>query len=86
MVSSGSTPDISVAEAKAMGYKIMIFPLGPISAAYGAIKHSLEVLRDKGELSPESKMGPKKLFEVVGLNDSLRIDAEAGGLSYTNGV
>ena len=86
MVYGGATPDISVAEAEAMGYKIVIFPFAALSPAYGAIKQSFEMLKKKGEVGQDAKMPPKSIFEIVGLRDSLKIDAEAGGLAYTNGV
>ena len=86
MVYGGATPDISVAEAHKMGFKIIIFPFAALSPAYHAIQQSLKGLKQNGEVEPDGKMTPKELFNVVGLQQSLKIDAKAGGLAYTNGV
>ena len=86
MVYGGSTPAISVAEAREIGFKIVIFPFAALSPAYHAIKHSMQFLKDKGELEDAARMTPKKIFEVVGLKDALEIDADAGGFAYENGV
>ena len=86
MVYGGSTPSISVAKAQDLGYKIIIFPCAALSPAYYAIKKSMQDLKRNGELGPEGRMPPREIFEVVGLEESLRIDANAGGLVYANGV
>lgn len=86
MVYGGSTPAISATEAQNMGFKIIIYPCAALSPAYYAIKQSMQTLKNKGELGPDGKMTPKEIFEVVGLKESLKIDAEAGGHAYTNGV
>ena len=86
MVYGGSTPPISAAEAQKMGYKIIIFPCVALSAAYYAIKRSMQALKDDGELGAEGRMPPREIFEVVGLKESLEIDAEAGGFAYRDGV
>ena len=86
MVYGGSTPAISVTDAQKMGFKIIIFPFAALSPAYHAIKQSFQELKQKGELGTEGRMTPRQVFEVVGLQNSLSIDAGAGGIAYTNGV
>ncbi|KFY08662.1 hypothetical protein V492_06019 [Pseudogymnoascus sp. VKM F-4246] len=82
MVEYGATPSISVSEAKEMGFKIIIFPFAGLAPAYGAIKSAYERLKKEGSTGPESKMTPKQLFEVSGLEESLAIDAAAGGNAF----
>ena len=86
MVYGGSTPAITVNEAREMGFKIIIFPFATLSAAYHAIKQSLQGLKENGELSLDGRMPPKEVFDVVGLQEILKIDADAGGSTYTDGV
>ena len=86
MVYGGSTPAVSVAEAGELGFRIVIFPFAALSPAYHAMKHSMQFLKDKGELEDAARMTPKEVFEVVGLKDALQIDADAGGFAYQSGV
>ena len=86
MVYGGSTPAISAKEAQDMGYRIIIFPFAALSAAYYAIKSSMEHLKETGELGSDGRMPPRAVFEVIGLEESLRIDADAGGFAYSTGV
>lgn len=82
----GSTPAIFVAEAQDMGFKIMIFPCAASSSAYSAIKRCFHGLAEKGELAPEGQMPQKEIFGIVGLGDSSKVDAEADGFAYSDGV
>ena len=87
MVESGMTPQVDVAEAAEMGFRIIIFPglaLGPV---YHAVKSAAEQLKEKGITSaPVDQGGPKKMFEVCGLRDSLQFDMAAGGSTFSKGV
>ncbi|KAI9928589.1 hypothetical protein ASPWEDRAFT_36356 [Aspergillus wentii DTO 134E9] len=86
MVENGAGPIIPVDEARGMGFKIMIFSFATLAPAYLGIKQGLETLRDQGVVGVPDGLGPKKLFEVCGLNDSMRIDTEAGGSGFSGGV
>ncbi len=86
MVDNGTTPAISAAEAQEMGFRIIIFPLAGISPALKAITATYTKLKKEGVTGAEAEMTPKQLFTVCGLQDSLDIDAAAGGSAYTNGV
>ncbi|RAK95708.1 isocitrate lyase/PEP mutase family protein [Aspergillus ibericus CBS 121593] len=86
MVENGAGPVITTAEAKEMGFRIMIFSFACITPAYMGITAALERLKKEGVVGLPEGMGPKKLFEVCGLMDSVRIDTEAGGDGFANGV
>jgi methylisocitrate lyase len=86
MVENGAGPVITTAEAKEMGFRIMIFSFACLAPAYLGIKNALERLKVEGRTGIPEGLGPKHLFEVCGLMDSVRIDAEAGGDAFANGV
>ncbi|GFF54201.1 carboxyvinyl-carboxyphosphonate phosphorylmutase [Aspergillus udagawae] len=86
MVENGAGPVITTKEAKEMGFRIMIFSFASLAPAYLGIKSALERLKNEGITGIPEGLGPKKLFEVCGLMDSMRIDTEAGGDGFTNGV
>ncbi|GAQ07481.1 carboxyvinyl-carboxyphosphonate phosphorylmutase [Aspergillus lentulus] len=86
MVENGAGPVITTKEAKEMGFRIMIFSFASLAPAYLGIKAALERLKNEGITGIPEGLGPKKLFEVCGLMDSMRIDTEAGGNGFTNGV
>ncbi|KAL4767495.1 oxaloacetate acetylhydrolase [Aspergillus nidulans var. acristatus] len=86
MVENGAGPVIPVDEACEMGFRIMIFSFATLAPAYLGIKEALEKLKKDGVVGTPDGLGPKKLFEVCGLLDSMRIDTEAGGDGFANGV
>ncbi|EAW11692.1 isocitrate lyase/PEP mutase family protein [Aspergillus clavatus NRRL 1] len=86
MVENGAGPVITTQEAKEMGFRIMIFSFASLAPAYLGIKSALERLKKDGVTGIPDGLGPKKLFEVCGLADSMKIDTEAGGNGFTNGV
>ncbi|GIJ83102.1 hypothetical protein Asppvi_001620 [Aspergillus pseudoviridinutans] len=86
MVENGAGPLITTKEAKEMGFRIMIFSFASLAPAYLGIKAALERLKNEGITGIPEGLGPKRLFEVCGLMDSMRIDTEAGGNGFTNGV
>ncbi|RHZ44340.1 isocitrate lyase/PEP mutase family protein [Aspergillus thermomutatus] len=86
MVENGAGPVITTKEAKEMGFRIMIFSFASLAPAYLGIRAALERLKNEGVTGIPEGLGPKKLFEVCGLMDSMRIDTEAGGNGFTNGV
>ncbi|KAE8136627.1 Pyruvate/Phosphoenolpyruvate kinase-like domain-containing protein [Aspergillus pseudotamarii] len=86
MVENGAGPIITTKEAQEMGFRIMIFSFACFAPAYLGIKAALERLKNEGVVGIPDGLGPKKLFEVCGLMDSMKIDTEAGGSGFTNGV
>jgi methylisocitrate lyase len=83
-VENGVSPTITVQEAQDMGFRIMIFSFASLAPAYTAIKATFEWLKAEGVTG--SAIGPKTIFQVCGLKDSMEIDQNAGGSSYAKGV
>ncbi|MBE3043916.1 isocitrate lyase/PEP mutase family protein [Candidatus Bathyarchaeota archaeon] len=83
MVDHGATPTWSVAEAKAMGFRIIIFPLASIAPAYKAIKDGLVALKETGLTGIGEDFTVKKMFTVVGLEEAMATDEGVGGSMYT---
>lgn len=87
MVEAGATPSFTAAEAKAVGFKIMIVPFVTIVPAYGAMKAELQKLKANGTMSDESKkMTPQDLFRICGVDASIDIDKKSGGKSFAAGI
>jgi 2-methylisocitrate lyase-like PEP mutase family enzyme len=84
-VPGGVSPDLSVEEAKQLGYRAIIFPglaLGPV---YASVSASVKQLKEKGT-QMSSTSNPKDLFNVVGLREAVEFDLAAGGELYSKGV
>lgn len=86
MVENGATPIITAKEAQEMGFRIMIFSFASLAPAYTAIKSTMEHLKREGVTGTGKDLTPVKLFEVCGLQESMRLDMEAGGLAFAEGV
>lgn len=86
MVENGAGPVITTKEAEEMGFRIMIFSFASIAPAYLGIRSALEKLKTEGVTGIPEGLGPRQLFEVCGLMDSMKIDTEAGGDGFANGV
>lgn len=86
MVEHGATPAISAPEAKEMGFKMVIFPFAALGPALTAIKAGMEKLKKDGLPGLAPELTPQYLFRVCGLDESLRVDAEAGGAAFEGGV
>jgi 2-methylisocitrate lyase-like PEP mutase family enzyme len=82
MVEHGATPSISADEARELGFRIVIFPFAALAPAYTAIKEGMERLKRDGCMGSKEDMTPQMLFRVCGLDESVRIDVEAGGGSF----
>ena len=82
MVEHGATPSLTPAEAKEMGFRIIIFPFGAIAPAYDAIRNTFQQLKDTGKTGLAQDFTPRKLFSIVGLKQAMAIDLEAGGSAY----
>lgn len=83
MVENGATPVITVDEARDFGFKIMIFSFAALAPAYTAIKNTFERIKHEGVVGTGKDLTPLKLFEICGLNESMKLDFDAGGLDFT---
>lgn len=83
IVENGHSPLITVDEARAMGFRIMIFSLAGAIPAYMAIKSAYQKLRYEGVTGIQGTgVGPKELFDVCGLQEALEVDRRAGGEDF----
>ncbi|KAK6859007.1 hypothetical protein PG995_004860 [Apiospora arundinis] len=85
-VENGKSPTITVDEARAMGFRIMIFSFATLAPAYLAIKETLLRLKTQGVVGTPENVTPVTLFEVCGLKHSMAVDINAGGASFKGGV
>ena len=70
MVWKGKTPEISIADAQAMGFRIMIFPGLLFKAAIGASDEALAELRKQGRHpAPHGDLTIKAAFARVGADE-----------------
>ena len=83
MVEHGATPSWTPAEAKELGFKIIIFPFASIFPAYQAIKDAFVRIKETGRTDLEKEFTPKKLFTIVGLKEAMALDASVGGSLYS---
>jgi 2-methylisocitrate lyase-like PEP mutase family enzyme len=89
MVPGGATPLMNKEKAEHMGFRIMIWPVLGLSAAYAAVTDAYAGLKKTGEGKPtvhEMKEGVKSFFGVCGLNEFTAFDEKAGGKAYSKGV
>jgi 2-methylisocitrate lyase-like PEP mutase family enzyme len=82
MVEHGATPSISRDEARELGFKVMIWSFATLAPAYRAIRAAMQHMKQTGTSNDPPEMTPRKLFEVCGLDASMKIDEEAGGHAY----
>ncbi len=86
MVENGASPIITTAEAQEMGFRIMIFSFASLAPTYNAIRSTLEKLKREGVTGIGKALTPRMLFEVCGLNESMKLDFAAGGMAFAGGV
>lgn len=86
MVEHGATPSISAAEAKEMGFRMIIFPFAALGPACEAIREAMQKLKRDGIPGLQPEMTPQMLFRVCGLDESVQVDANAGGGAFEGGV
>lgn len=89
MVAGGVTPEASVAEAAALGFRIIIFPSAVLSAVMEAAQAQLRYLKETGLQSipePRKHHGPKLLFQAMGMDERVEFDRKVGGTSYASGI
>jgi 2-methylisocitrate lyase-like PEP mutase family enzyme len=87
MVSGGITPDMSVAEAQELGFKVMIYPCFALEPVYHAVTRAARELKSTGyiENKEDGCKGIKEVFRVCGLDECMEFDVKAGGTSYGKG-
>ncbi|KAL5366221.1 Pyruvate/Phosphoenolpyruvate kinase-like domain-containing protein [Aspergillus floccosus] len=85
MVENGATPSWTQEQAKALGFKLMIYPFAAIAPAYEAMRNTYRRVKECGTTGIHPDFTPKKLFTVVGLKEATAVDIMAGGDLY-NGV
>jgi 2-methylisocitrate lyase-like PEP mutase family enzyme len=88
MAASGETPNMSVREAKEMGFKIIIYPGFAVGPVYKAVAKVAKELKETGDIKEGTSMGvgPRELFGVCGLQEAIEFDIAAGGSLYSKGV
>ncbi|KDQ07090.1 hypothetical protein BOTBODRAFT_39073 [Botryobasidium botryosum FD-172 SS1] len=83
VISGGLTPSLTCKEAEDTGAKIIIFSLISAVAAVHAIRAAMHSLKKTGtDFVSAQGMDPRSFFEVMGLEDIVQLDAEAGGHAY----
>lgn len=82
MVEGSVTPEISVSEAEEIGFRIIIHPLAAMAPAYDAIRDGMIKLKKTGKMGHDPKLTVHFLFNACGLEESMAIDAAAGGTSF----
>ena len=85
-VENGASPLITAQEAKEMGFRIMIFSFATLAPMYEAVRGSLELLKREGVVGTRKSLTPRKLFEVCGLEESVKVDVTAGGQTFMGGI
>jgi 2-methylisocitrate lyase-like PEP mutase family enzyme len=85
VVPGGATPDMTVEEAKEIGFRIMIFPGICLAAVATSVGRALDELQGERE-APQSNghTGVKSLFNLCGLQDCIELDKRAGGKAYAD--
>lgn len=88
-VPGGVTPDMTVDEARQLGYRIVIYPGLGLNAVVQSVTASYKGLYEQGNVhisEDQHKAGVKQLFNAMGLQECMAFDAAAGGTSYSKGV
>lgn len=84
-VPGGVSPELSVEEARNLGFKMIIFPGLALTAVLEGVSNASAALKDTGR-APPTKVLPKAAFEVCGLQECIDFDLAAGGKLYSSGV
>ncbi|KAF9071701.1 Pyruvate/Phosphoenolpyruvate kinase-like domain-containing protein [Rhodocollybia butyracea] len=83
VISGGLTPSFTYPEAEQMGAKIIIFSLVSCVAMVHALRAAMRSLKKTGtDWTSAQGMDPKSFFEVMGLNEVVELDAQAGGSAF----
>jgi 2-methylisocitrate lyase-like PEP mutase family enzyme len=82
MCIGAGSPDLTVEEAKQLGFRIIIFPGVCSSMVLSSCKESLGLLKSEGKEEMRGSGGVQELFMTCGLGIATEIDQKAGGKSY----
>ncbi|KAI0776240.1 Phosphoenolpyruvate/pyruvate domain-containing protein [Trametes elegans] len=83
VISGGLTPSFTTQQAEEYGAKIIIFSLVSCVAAVHGIRAAMQSLKKTGtDFTSARGMDPKAFFEVMGLNEIVKLDAQAGGKAF----
>lgn len=83
MVPGGVTPNLSAAEAKEIGFRLMIVPGLCIGPVIRSVTDELEHLKKEGSVSKANgSEGVVRGFKVCGLQECMDLDQAAGGKAY----
>lgn len=87
MVPGGVTPDMSVAEAQEIGFRVMIYPCFALEPVYHSVTRAARELKSTGKIvnREEDCKGIKEVFRICGLDGCMEFDMKAGGTSYGSG-
>ncbi|EJD53670.1 oxaloacetate acetylhydrolase [Auricularia subglabra TFB-10046 SS5] len=80
VISGGLTPSFTVDQAQEMGAKIIIFSLVSAVSMVHALRNAFHLLKKTGtDFTSAQGMDPRAFFEVVGLQEAIEVDRQAGG-------
>ncbi|KAJ7769688.1 Pyruvate/Phosphoenolpyruvate kinase-like domain-containing protein [Mycena maculata] len=83
LATGGVTPNWTVQEARDMGFKLVIFLCTGMIPAALAVRAAYREIRTQGtDVAACAGVGPKTFFEMLGLDEVIAIDVQAGG-SFT---
>ncbi|KAF8229057.1 Phosphoenolpyruvate/pyruvate domain-containing protein [Tricholoma matsutake] len=83
VISGGLTPSFTTSQAEATGAKIIIFSLISCVAMVHGVRAAMQSLKKTGTDSSSAEgMDPKAFFNVMGLEDIIKFDAQVGGSAY----
>ncbi|KAL2221675.1 carboxyphosphonoenolpyruvate mutase [Thermoascus aurantiacus ATCC 26904] len=85
-VPGGVSPDLSVQEAKELGFQLIIFPAFALKPVYESVSQAAKILKEKGTQAAGGNGSPKDIFNVCGLQRAVEFDIAAGGGLYAKGI
>lgn len=84
MVPHGVTPEVTVDEAKELGFRIIIFPALGFDSAIAGVTAAFSKLRKEGTHDLEQSKGVHAAFDLCGMQDCIDLDKRAGGKAYND--
>lgn len=81
VVPGGVSPLLSAEEAKDAGFRIIIFPTVGLEGAIKGVRESMGLLKSHGMQKLEEGQGVREAFKLAGLDQLMKIDEDAGGVS-----
>lgn len=85
-VPGGVSPDLSVQEARELGFGLIIFPALALGPVYTAVQDAVKQLKETGTQAVAGESSPRDLFNVLGLQDAVALDLASGGRLYEKGI